>query len=592
MGKRLKDLTHDNTKCMVKVNGVTLIERVLSQLDKCSLSRIVMVVGYERQKLMDYIATLNVRTPICYVENPIYDKTNNIYSLALAKEYLLKEDTLLLESDLIFDDSVLSALLDDPRETLALVDKYESWMDGTCVKLGDDDTIEAFVSGKKLVFEDIPKYYKTVNIYKFSKRFSETHYVPFLEAYSKALGNNEYYEQVLRVITMLDEPGIKAKKLDGQLWYEIDDIQDLDIASSLFASDEERVANISSREGGYWRYPHMLDFSIPTNPYFPPKRLADEMKASFETLLTQSPSGMEVNNLLAAKDLGIHAEHVLVGASTAELSQLLLGGIESNSNGVVQHSLGNNCLKNGGVAFTSQNADFSYSADDLMSFFDGKEISALVMSNPDSLSGNHIKKSDMLRLAKWCEKRDVWLVVDESYVDFVHGKDSTLITEDIINEFRHLAVVKDVSASCGVAGLRLAVLVSGDEELVSKMKAQLPPCPLNSFGEFFMQIMEKYKKDFEEGLAKFQEERARMLANLRDIPQIRVIPSEANFFMLEVKGGMGAKKLTQSLLVTHNILVKGLSDEAGGDGRQFIRVAVRDASDDDKLVIALKKAFS
>ncbi len=271
MGKRLKELTQGNTKCMIRVNGETLIERALRQLDKLVLSRIVIVVGYEGQKLIDYIATLPVSTPICYVENPIYDKTNNIYSLALAKDYLLQEDTLLLESDLIFEDSVLDAIVQDPRDTLALVDKYESWMDGTCIKIGEDDTIEAFIPGKKFVFEDIPAYYKTVNIYKFSQHFSQTHYVPFLDAYSMALGNNEYYEQVLRVITMLDDPGILAKRLDGQLWYEIDDIQDLDIAESMFApNDEEKAAAIQGRFGGYWRYPKLLDFCYLVNPYYPP----------------------------------------------------------------------------------------------------------------------------------------------------------------------------------------------------------------------------------------------------------------------------------------------------------------------------------
>ena len=175
MGKRLKELTQNNTKCMVKVNGVTLIDRMLHQIEKQHLSRIIIVVGYEGQKLIDYIGTLDIQTPIVFINNPIYDKTNNIYSLALAKEWLLKEDTLLFESDLIFEDSVLDALVSDPRETLALVDKYESWMDGTCVKLGEDDTIEAFVPGKKFKFKDIKDYYKTVNLYKFSKQFSETH---------------------------------------------------------------------------------------------------------------------------------------------------------------------------------------------------------------------------------------------------------------------------------------------------------------------------------------------------------------------------------------------------------------------------------
>ena len=185
MGKRLKELTRDNTKCMVKVNGVTLIERMLRQIESENVSRIVIVTGYEGQKLREYIDTLGIKTPIVFIDNPIYDKTNNIYSLALASEQLCEDDTLLFESDLIFEDAVLDELVNDPRETLALVDKYEAWMDGTCVKLNDDDTIEAFVPGKKFVFEEIPEYYKTVNLYKFSRDFSRNYYVPFLKAYEK-----------------------------------------------------------------------------------------------------------------------------------------------------------------------------------------------------------------------------------------------------------------------------------------------------------------------------------------------------------------------------------------------------------------------
>ena len=60
MGKRLKELTQDNTKCMVKVDGISLIERALGQLDRLGLSKIVIVVGYEGQKLIDYIGTLAV----------------------------------------------------------------------------------------------------------------------------------------------------------------------------------------------------------------------------------------------------------------------------------------------------------------------------------------------------------------------------------------------------------------------------------------------------------------------------------------------------------------------------------------------------
>lgn len=128
MGRRLGELTHNNTKCMVKVNGVPLIDRVLGQLSKLQLSRVIIVVGYEERKLIDYIGNrFNDVLKIEYVHNPIYDKTNNIYSLALAKQQLQEDDTLLLESDLIFEDSLLDLIINDPYPSLALVAKYETY---------------------------------------------------------------------------------------------------------------------------------------------------------------------------------------------------------------------------------------------------------------------------------------------------------------------------------------------------------------------------------------------------------------------------------------------------------------------------------
>lgn len=234
MGKRLKELTNNNTKCMVKVNWVTMIDRMLHQLEKKNLKKIIIVIGYKWEKLKEYISTLRIKTPIIYVNNPIYDKTNNIYSLYLAKNYLCEDDTLLFESDLIFEDSVIDELLKDPEETLALVDKYRDWMNWTCLKLWKNDSILELIPWSKFKQEDVNEYYKTVNIYKFSRNFSEKKYIPFLEAYQKVAGLNEYYEQVLRFIISLDNPEIKAKKLSWQLWYEIDDVKDLKTAEGIF----------------------------------------------------------------------------------------------------------------------------------------------------------------------------------------------------------------------------------------------------------------------------------------------------------------------------------------------------------------------
>ena len=589
MGKRLKELTKNNTKCMVEVNGVTLIDRMLHQIERQHVSRIVIVVGYEGQKLIDYIGTLDIKTPVVFIDNPIYDKTNNIYSLALAKEWLCKEDTLLFESDLIIEDSALDALVSDPRETLALVDKYEPWMDGTCVKLDDNDQIVEFVPGKKISFDELDEYYKTVNIYKFSKDFSASHYVPFLEAYQSALGLNEYYEQVLKVIAMIDSPVIKAKRLSGQKWYEIDDVQDLDIAETLFCPDEDtRVGLMFRRYGGYWRYPKLLDFCYLVNPYFPPQRMKDELRANFDVLLTEYPSGMRVNSLLAAKNFGVHQENIVIGNGAAELIKSLMGRIRGTT-GFVRPTFEeypNRYDEAESVSYRPDNADFAYTADDLMAFFGDKVIDNLVVVNPDNPSGNYIPKADVLRLVEWSKTKGIRLIMDESFVDFADEEDSTIIDQDIISANPHLYVMKSISKSYGVPGIRLGVLASGDEDAIAFIKKDVAIWNINSLGEYYMQIEEKYKNDYAKALVQIRAERARYEAELAKIDGIRVIHSQANYVMAELTGKMTPHELLKALLFRHDILIKDLTGKTGG---KYVRLAVRNTEDNDRLIAALKE---
>ena len=586
MGKRLKELTRNNTKCMVKVNGETLIERLLHQLDNVNLSRVVIVVGYEGQKLMDFIGTLGIKTPITFVDNPIYDKTNNIYSLFLAKDYMKEDDTLLFESDIIFEDSILTGLIEDPRGTLALVDEYKPWMDGTCLRLDEDDKIVDFISGKKFDFTNTTGCYKTVNIYKFSKHFAKKQYIPFLEAYQKALGVNEYYEQVLRVITMLDGAEIVGKRLNGEKWYEIDDEQDLDIAETLFDKDpEDRVLRLEERYGGYWRFPELIDFCYLVNPYYPPKKMRDELKASFDVLLTQYPSGMRVNSLLAAKNFGVHRENIVVGNGAAELIKALMESVEGKI-GIIRPTFEeypNRYDKNEVVAYKPQNDEFRYSAADLMNFFGDKDISTLILINPDNPSGNYIDEAGIKELIGWTARKGIRFVLDESFVDFADDS-TTYIDQDILVNNKHLFVVKSISKSYGVPGLRLGVLASGDVEVITGIKKAVSIWNINSFAEFYMQIQEKYKKDYSIALERFKFERKRFANELKKIDLIEVIPTQANYFMIKLKGKYNAQELTNIMEDKHNILIKDLSQKVGKD---YIRVAIRNEEDNNKFIGAI-----
>ena len=592
MGKRLGELTQNNTKCMIRVNGVTLIERVLTQFSKLDLKKVIMVVGYKGDELRSFIGDSYKGLPIEYIVNPIYDKTNNIYSLSLAKEQLQEDDTLLIESDLIFEDRVLDKILSDPYPNIALVAKYESWMDGTVVMLDNNNNILNFVTKKAFNFDHKDSYYKTVNIYKFSKEFSRTHYVPFLRAYINALGNNEYYEQVLRVIALLDKPDLKALPLDGEKWYEIDDIQDLNNAETIFAEKKNQLACYQKRYGGYWRFPSMLDFCYLVNPFFPSEKMKKEMRANFDVLLSEYPSGLNVNSLLMAKYFGLSQQYVCPGNGAAELIKSLMDELKGDL-GIIYPTFEeypNRRPNEKIIPYIPANRDFSYTADDLISFYTAHPISALLLINPDNPSGNFIPKKDVIRLIEWAEASNIKIVVDESFVDFSEASiANTLLENSLLEQYPNLIVVKSISKSYGVPGLRLGVLASSDIELINRIRKDISIWNINSFAEFYMQIFNKYEQDYKQACQFFIRERNRFYIDLKQISYLRVIPSQANYFLCEITCKYSSKELTELLLNEYNILIKDCGTKKAFSVGEYIRLAVRSTSDNQRLVKALQE---
>lgn len=594
MGKRLGDLTKNNTKCMVPVNGTPLVERLMRQLESLPqekrLNRIVIVTGYEGKKLQNYIESLHLSLPVEFVENPVYDTTNNIYSLYLAKDYLLQDDTLLFESDLIFDTSLIHLLLDNPYPSLALVAKFESWMDGTVVTLDEDDNIKRFIPGAKFKYEEAEEYFKTVNIYKFGKEFSRTHYVPFLAAYSQALGNNEYYEQVLRVIALLDRPEIKALRLGNEAWYEIDDVQDLDIAESIFCEDAEKLPRLAARHGGYWRYPKMTDFSSFIHPYFPDDKLRSELSHNLDRLLQGYPSSRRINELLAAKIYELKQEYVCVGNGASELIQAYLTAAEGKVGLVLPtfeeyvNRIPAECL----VPYRPAAADFSYSAAELTAFYADKGISTLILINPGNPTGTLLGDADMKQLCAWTRENGIRLLADESFIDFAEGVEP-LLNNAALAANPQLTVVKSISKACGVSGLRIGLLATADTDLLGTIRSAMPLWNINSVAEFFLQIFGKYGKRYAAACKALVEERKRFAAELATVPYLRVLPSHGNYMLAEVLPPHTPAELAQTLLLRHNMLLRDCAGKAGTEGRALLRFAVRSTADNEKLLAALKE---
>ena len=593
MGKRLGELTKNNTKCMVEVNGIRLIDRMITQLSKFNLNRLVIVVGYEGKKLIDYIGhRYDDILKIEYINNPIYDRTNNIYSLALAKEELCKDDTILLESDLIFEDRMLELLINHRDPDLALVAKYETWMDGTMVCVDNDRNITNFVPKEAFCYENADVYYKTVNIYKFSSEFSKYQYVPFLESYCRVMGNNEYYEQVLRILLHLHSSTLKALPITNEKWYEIDDVQDLDIASTIFSDKDIKWKEYHKRYGGYWRFPQMLDYCYLVNPFFPPKRMKDELRANFDTLLENYPSGMQINSLLAGKYFGVKQDYIVVGNGAAELIKVVMEEHSGDKVGIIYPTFDeypNRLRKEQIVPFFPQNKNFEYTAEDLMAYFEDKNISLMMLINPDNPSGHFMPKNDVLQLAEWCAIKGIRLLVDESFVDFTYGAvDNSLLYDDILTAYPHMMVIKSISKSYGVPGLRLGILATADIDLIVRMKKEVSIWNINSFAEFYLQIYGKYEKDYIKACAKFIAERETFYTELQSIPYLRVIPSQANYFLCEVIAKYTSSELTQKL-IENDVIVSNCGLKSNMFGYNLVRLAIRSRKDNARLIDILRR---
>lgn len=591
MGRPMGELTKDVNKCMLEINGVSLIDRLLKQLSAFNLSRVILVVGYQAQKLKEHIGTrYQDKIHIEYIYNPQYESTNNVFSLSLAKHQLQEDDTILIESHMIYEDGIIDLLFNNEAPNLALVAKYQTWMDGVMARIDDDHNIVNFIPENAFKYGDTQFYYKTANIYKFSKEFATNTYVPFLDAYCKSIGNNEYYEQVLRVVTLLKEPQLKAVEIIDKKWYEIIEIQDIEIAEALFAEGEDRLNKYVSRFGGLWRFPGILDSFYLVNPYYPTPRLEEELAANFKTLLTEYPSGMKINSLLAAEYFNIKIDYVLPGNGAAEVIKALMEILKGKMGALhpTFEEYSNRRNPEDLEIFIAKNKDFHYTAQDLIDFYSSHPVKSIVLVNPDNPSGNFIPLDDVCMLASWCQQKDITLIVDESFVDFSEGyENNSLLRNEILESYNNLIVIKSISKSYGVPGLRLGVLASGNVEIIKQLKKYISIWNINSFAEFYMQIYPKYRNEYRKSCEKFQIERGWFFNELQKIKFLRVIPSQANYFLAEVKQPLTSHSLVMKAL-DYNIVLKDCSTKKGFEGLSYVRITVRNRTDNMRFIKALQ----
>ncbi|WP_299546279.1 aminotransferase class I/II-fold pyridoxal phosphate-dependent enzyme [uncultured Helicobacter sp.] len=553
------------------------------------MKHIVIVTGYLDKVLKDYISSLDLPLDILidFVYNDKYHCANNIYSLYSAKKYL-NDDIFLFESDLVFDDSVIKQIFNATSDNFALVSRDESWMDGSVVMIDEEYRVKKIIFKDEFDFKEIDKYYKTANIYKFSKEMIQNFYIPILEDYIKNNQIEFYYERALKDIVNHGWV-LKAEIVDSDLWYEIDNPNDLAISNIMFSDFSKSYEMLEKNYGGYWRFPKINDYCYLVNPYFPTPKLIEEMELMLRSLMINYPSGAKVIQTLAETMFNIKEEFLLVGNGASELIKALMTTLEGRIGFIVPtFEEYVNCAKEP-VLFEVKTG-LIYNASELITFISKESIKTILIIAPDNPSGFLLPKKDLEEILNWTKEHNVNVVLDESFMDFAEHYYTFLENEKLIL-YPNLILVKSISKSYGVAGLRLGILANSNKEILRKIQDKCSIWNINSIAEYFLQIIVKYTKEYKKSCEILIETRKNFINELRKIKQIEVFDSQSNYVLCCIKNENINVKELAIFCFKNNFLIKDCSNKIGLKSGRFFRLAVKDNHLNKELILILKNFF-
>ncbi len=582
LGTRLKPLTNSMPKCLTEVNGKTILANMLENLSKVGVTEADIVIGYLGGAIKDKIGNKFKNININYVENPIYSKTNSSYSLWLAVKNL-NENILVLEGDVFFEESLLKELIKDDFRDATIVKKYSPELDGSLVSI-ERGIITDWIhkSRRPPIFTKGDKF-KTVNIHKLSDSFLNSYLLPILSKHTKENNGTEPIEYIMEDIVKNTGAKIKAIDAGTKKWFEIDDTNDLEIAENLF-KEKLTLDEVRSFHGGYWRQDH-IDFHYLFNHHFPTPEMYKELADKISTIGNHYPSSQKVLAKLLSKwkdDEYFNADNLIVGNGSSELIRYLNDHVITkvtvplptfneftriDENKIHKYLL-------------DEKNKFVLDADKLIEEVKKSNSEFVVIINPNNPVGNITPLKDIEKILN----TGVKLIIDEAFMAFA-GKQYS--AEQLIPRYKNLVIVASCTKSIGIAGLRLAYLLTANEEIKNKIRDHMPIWNVNSLAEYVIEIFPRYKKEHAESIAKSVEDTKWFFESLKEIPYLKPFPTYANAVFCKVDGS--ARRLAEILYNKYNLMVKEGLNQKEFKTDSYVRLGVRNRRDNEKLLSALKE---
>lgn len=580
-GRRMRPLTYECHKALLTIGGSPIIDRIIGGLEARAVSPITVATGYRAEELVTHIGERFPHLDVRYVNNADYPSTNNIHSMALSLESMdLDDDVVLIESDLVYESAILDRLLASPHENVALVDAYRSGMDGTVVTIGESGVITQVIpptlQSSDFSFTDK---YKTLNLYRFSATFCKDTLRRLLTYYTQTFEKESYYELILGILIYMQRAEIYAEIIEDETWAEVDDPNDLHIAEFAF-SPQDRYETLSSGWGGNWNV-EVLDFAFIRNMYFPTPAMLSELRLNLPALLHNYSSRQSTLNEKMAWALQWPTSLVHAVAGTSQCYPWLRSKFRDRAVLIPSPTFGEYNRIFPGAATYQDAPGVDWAEVERLA----ERADVVVFVSPNNPTGTTIATGQVVDLARRSPTKTV--IVDESFIDFC---DEASIVEQLkLEPLQNVLVIKSLSKSLGVPGLRLGCLCTSGSGLTSFINDELPIWNLSSVAENFLEIMLKHRPALEESYARTTSIRQEFSSLLQGCDLVDdVFPSGGNFLLVKLSVDAGhAHALARTLAEKQAILVKDASGKMA-DGAGYWRLAVRTADDNRLLVAALR----
>lgn len=343
-----------------------------------------------------------------------------------------------------------------------------------------------------------------------------------------------------------------------------------------------KIDKIKSLHGGYWRY-DFLDFHYLFNSYFPPKKIIEILKKELPFLISNYPSTQRVIAGILSKwnkKNYFNEDNLIVGNGSSELIRILNQLITKITVPVPTFNEWVQLPPRKIVPFLLDEEDkFRLNPDKLIETIRKTKSDFTVINNPNNPTGNITTREDIEKILK----TGVITIIDEAFVDFCQKYS----VEDLVPKYKNLVIVKSLTKSMGLGGLRIGYLLTTNEKIRDGVKKYLPIWNINSLAERFIELFPGFKKDYKNSIERTLKDRDYLFKKLKEIPYLEPYKSHANFIFCKTK--ISGRKITETLFRKHNILIKCGLNQSNLKSDEYIRIGVRTRKDNTKLISAFKK---